>query len=132
MVRQRLWPLRPYRARRRLFVFRLLLPAPSRLRRRPCDLLSGRRVKTIFSSGPAPQSPGPAASSGLFGSILNLARRDIDDQLAELDRVAGSFEALRCHFASTPQGIHKNLMPGEPLFGLAIAKPAGIESTWVL
>jgi hypothetical protein len=35
--------------------------------------------------------------SGILDSILDLAGGDIDDQLAELDRVAGAFEALGSH-----------------------------------
>jgi hypothetical protein len=35
--------------------------------------------------------------SVIYLPILNLAGREIDDQLPELDRVAWAFEASRCH-----------------------------------
>src|SRR5258708_22284937 len=79
----------------------LLLPCarPTRLRSSPSDLLSGLRAKTISSSNSTPQSALPAARTRLrfFGPILDLAGGDIDDHLAELDRVARTFEALGCH-----------------------------------
>ncbi len=67
----------------------------------------------------------------ILDPILDLARRDIDDQLPELDRVARAFEALGRHFVSAlmPQGVQeKMILPPT----CSAPKPEGTESMCVL
>jgi hypothetical protein len=66
------------------------------------DLATPLRIKLSCASSAALDAtlPAPLYSGGAFAiilPILDLPRGNIDDQLAELDRVARAFETAGCH-----------------------------------